>query len=50
MKDLIVSKNNQHIKKYLDKIYIIQEHTNTTKEKLLYILKKYLFQKVKNIK
>ena len=40
VKDLIVSKNNQHIKKYLDKIYIIQEHTNTTKEKLLYILKK----------
>ena len=40
IKDITVSKNNKLIQKYLDKIYIIQQHTNTTKEKLMYILKK----------
>ena len=37
--DITVSKNDKLIKKYLDKIYIIQEHTNETKEKLMHILK-----------
>ena len=40
IKELIVPKDGRLIKSYLDKIYIIQDHTQSTKIKLMNILKK----------